>query len=75
MRLNELDENIWVTILGFSGGEKMHERMTQHGLYPGDKTRIIRTAPLKGPFLVEVSGRELIIGRSLAKNILVELSV
>ncbi len=46
--------------------------MTQHGIYPGDKVRITRAAPLDGPFLVEVSGREIIIGRSLAHKILVE---
>jgi Fe2+ transport system protein FeoA len=74
MILNELAENTWARIIGFKGNEKIQERMTQHGIYPGDRTRVLRTAPLRGPILVEVSGREVIIGQSMAKNILVELS-
>ena len=70
--LDQLPPSQWAAIALFKGGEKMHQRMTQHGIYPGDKVRIIRTAPLKGPYLVEVSGREIILGRTLAAHILVE---
>ena len=73
MRLDELTEEKNATIVEFKGGQKMQDRMTQHGIYPGDIVRIVRTAPLDGPYLVDVSGRELIIGRTLAKKILVEL--
>lgn len=70
--LDQLNLNQWAVITQFKGGDKVHQRMTQHGIYPGDKVRITRAAPLDGPFLVEVSGREIIIGRSLAHKILVE---
>ena len=72
MRLIDASVGIWVKITGFEGGEKFQDRLLQHGLYPGDVARILRAAPLKGPLLVEVSGRELALGRTVAQKIFVE---
>ncbi|MEI7848100.1 MAG: FeoA family protein [Chloroflexota bacterium] len=72
MRLIEVDEGIWVKVIGFDGEAKFQDRLLHHGLYPGDLARILRVAPMNGPFLVEVSGRELAIGRDVARKILVE---
>jgi Fe2+ transport system protein FeoA len=33
----------------------------------------LRAAPMKGPLLVEVSGREIALGRGVAAKILVDL--
>ncbi len=72
MHLIDIEAGIWVKVTGFEGGAKFQDRLLQHGLYPGDLARILRTAPLKGPLLVEVSGRELALGRAVAQKILVE---
>ena len=72
MRLLEIEVGKWVKVVGFDGAEKFQERLLHHGLYPGDLARILRAAPLKGPLLVEVSGRELALGRAVAQKILVE---
>jgi len=74
MRLIDIQAGLWVKVIGFEGGAKFQERLLQHGLYPGDLARILRAAPLKGPLLVEVSGRELALGRAVAHKILVEIA-
>ena len=38
----------------------------------GDCIRLLRAAPLGGPLLVEVNGREIALGRGVAEKILVE---
>ena len=74
MQLIDVEPGIRVKVVGFEGGEKFQDRLFQHGLYPGDRARILRTAPMKGPLLVEVSGREIALGRAVAKKILVEMA-
>jgi Fe2+ transport system protein FeoA len=73
MRLTDIEIGTWVIVLGFEGGFKFQDRLLQHGIYPGDKARILRAAPLEGPLLVEVSGREMALGRAVAQQIMVEL--
>lgn len=74
MRLVNALPGVWMIVTGFEGGERFSDRLTQHGLYPGDRARILRMAPLRGPLLVEVAGREIAIGRAIAQKILVELA-
>lgn len=73
MRLTDIEIGTWVIVIGFEGGFKFQDRLLQHGIYPGDKARILRAAPLDGPLLVEVSGREMALGRAVAQQIMVEL--
>lgn len=74
MRLLDAKSGVWMIVTGFEGGDRFWDRLTQHGLYPGDRARILRMAPLRGPLLVEVGGREIAIGRVVAQKILVELA-
>ena len=73
MCLLDIEIGIWVKVIGFEGGDKFQDRLLQHGLYPGDLARVLRAAPLKGPLLVEVGGREIALGRGVARKILVEV--
>ncbi|MEI6289617.1 MAG: FeoA family protein [Chloroflexota bacterium] len=73
MKLIEMAAGTWVKVTGFDGGPGFEDRLLQHGIYPGDNARVLRSAPLKGPLLVEVSGREIALGRSIASKILVEI--
>jgi len=73
MRLTDIEPGIWVKVVGFDGTARFQDRLLQQGLYPGDLARILRAAPLKGPFLVDVSGRVLAIGRGVAQKIFVEI--
>jgi ferrous iron transport protein A len=70
MRLIELSLNVPARILSF---DKVRAKLNQYGLYPGDEVRVVRVAPLNGPLLVEVNGREIALGRPIAEKIFVEL--
>jgi ferrous iron transport protein A len=55
-----------------SASERLLHKLRQYGLHVGDEIRVLRTAPLGGPLLVEVNGRELALGRAVAEKIFVE---
>jgi len=72
MHLIDVELGVWVKVIGFEGNRRFQNRLLQHGFYPGDRMRILRVAPLNGPLLVEVSGREIALGLGVAKRIIVE---
>lgn len=72
MVLLDVKKGAWARVLRLDGGENVRDKLTQHGLYPGDCVRVLRTAPLGGPLLVDVNGREIALGRGIAQKILVE---
>jgi len=72
MRLINVEQGVWVRVIGFEGGQLFAARLLKHGLYPGDRARILRAAPLNGPLLVEVGGREIALGLDVAGKISVE---
>ena len=50
----------------------LRAKLIQYGLHLGDCIHLLRAAPLGGPLLVEVNGREIALGRGVAEQILVE---
>ena len=70
MRLLDLPINVHARISNF---DEVRSKLKQYGLYPGDDVRVVRVAPLDGPLLVEINGREFAIGRTVAEKIFVEL--
>ena len=56
-----------------SSFEDVRAKLNQYGLYVGDCVRVLRVAPLGGPLLIEVNGREIALGRAVAEKILVEM--
>lgn len=72
MNFLQVKNGTWVRIIGFQGGWGMQRNFMQMGFLPGNTARIIRTAPFHGPLLIEVDGREIVIGRKVARHILVE---
>jgi len=72
MNLLQIKNGRWVKVVGFRGGHGMERRLSQLGFIPGNKIRIIRSAPFHGPLLVQVEGREVVLGRGVAEHILVE---
>ena len=55
-----------------SASGQLLRKLRLYGLHVGDELRVIRTAPLGGPMLVAVNGRELALGRAVAGKIFVE---
>ena len=61
-----------VRILGFSSGHELESKLRQLGILPGDIARVVRQAPLGGPILIEISGREIALGQAIAAKVEVE---
>ena len=72
MVLLNVKKGDWVRILRLEGGAGLEDKLTQHGIYPGDCVRVLREAPMGGPLLVDVHGREIALGRGVAKKIFVD---
>lgn len=72
MHILDISNGEWIKVSGFECGRGMEARLTQLGFLPGNKIRVIRSAPFKGPLLIEVEGREIVLGRGVARHILVE---
>lgn len=50
----------------------LRSKLRQYGLHIGDAVRVLRRAPIGGPLLIEINGREIALGRAVAEKILVE---
>ena len=72
MNLLNVNNGRWVRVVNFRGGWGMQRRLAQLGFIPGNKIRIIRKAPFHGPLILEVEGREIVLGRRIASHIIVE---
>ena len=72
MNLLNVKNGKWVRFRTFRGGRGMQRRLSQLGFLPGNKIRIIRSAPFHGPLLISVEGREIVLGRGVAAHIIVE---
>ena len=49
------------------------KKLKTYGLHIGDNLQLMRIAPMGGPLLVSVNGREIALGRAVAKKIFVEV--
>ncbi len=72
MTLLEAPHIQWLRVSGLDDSA-LRARLAQHGLFTGDRVRVLRVAPLDGPLLVEVNGRELALGRDIASKVSVEV--
>jgi len=72
MTLLNVENGKWVEVKNFRGGPGMQRRLAQLGFLPGNKVRVIRSAPFHGPLLLEVEGREIVLGRGVCAHIIVE---
>ena len=72
MTLLNAPQGKWMRVAALEGGAALRARLTQYGLFEGDHVRVLRAAPMRGPLLVEVNGREIALGRRVAEKILVE---
>jgi ferrous iron transport protein A len=53
--------------------DALRTKLKTYGLHVGDCLRVLRVAPMGGPLLVEVNGREIALGRTVAEKIYVEV--
>ena len=67
INLLQVNNGNWVRVIKVAGGMGMERRLAQLGFLPGNKVRIIRSAPFHGPLLLDVEGREIVLGRGRGK--------
>ncbi|REG10310.1 FeoA family protein [Pelolinea submarina] len=72
INLLQVNNGNWVKVIKVAGGIEMERRLAQLGFLPGNKVRIIRSAPFHGPLLLDVEGREIVLGRGVANKVMVE---
>lgn len=51
---------------------RLRSKLRQHGLHIGDCIQVLRLAPMGGPLLIAIHGREIALGRTVAEKIFVE---
>ena len=71
-RLLEVAVGKSVRVASFEGGLGVSSTLRQLGMLPGERVRVLRRAPLRGPLMVEVKGRSIAIGRGIAAKIFVD---
>jgi ferrous iron transport protein A len=72
INLLQVNNGNWVRVIRVAGGIEMERRLAQLGFLPGNKVRVIRSAPFHGPLLLDVEGREIVLGRGVANKVMVE---
>lgn len=71
--LSEIPDSTNVLILKIAASRPAVRKLQQLSLFAGIQVKVIRQAPIGGPVLVEVAGREIAIGRKLATKIEVQV--
>lgn len=72
MVLIEAQSGATVRIVGFLTQPGLAAKLRQLGMVPGACARIVRRAPFDGPFLIEIRGREIALGKSIAEKVEIE---
>ncbi len=70
--LTEAENGTKVRIIGLKMGAGLEAKLRQLGILPGDQAHVLRHAPLGGPVLIEINGREIALGENIAEKVLVE---
>ncbi len=71
--LDRAPHSEWVKVVEVPRGRGASRNLSQLGLFVNETVRVLNTAPLGGPVLVDVGGSTVAIGRSLASRITVRV--
>jgi len=69
--LQDMKNGETATVVALSSQKQATQKLHQLGIRVGVDVQVLRRAPLNGPLLVKVSGREIAIGYGLCAKILV----
>jgi len=70
-QLADLKEGETATILALHGGCDFQRRLRSVGIKEGKAMRVVAIHPLSGPLVVEVDGKQITLGRGMARRITV----
>jgi len=74
MTLDQLRPGDEARVLDIRGGHGLQRRLNYLGIHPGDTVRLSGRGAFRGPFLVDVHGTQIALGRGVARHVLVEPS-
>jgi ferrous iron transport protein A len=60
-----------VRVVAIEAGHRLQGRLANMGLVPGMEIRVLSNS-MRGPFLIEVKGSRIMLGRGMAQKIIVE---
>ncbi|HUV03181.1 MAG TPA: FeoA family protein [Desulfobacteria bacterium] len=63
-------ERARIVALGHGKGQQHHFRTM--GLMEGKIVKLIATQPARGPFVIDIEGTQIAVGRGMARHILIE---
>jgi len=69
--LDRAPQREWVEVIEVPHGRRASRHLGQLGICVNERLRVLNTAPLGGPVLVDAGGTTVAIGRSLARRIMV----
>jgi len=70
MSLTQAPTGVRMRLVGVQGGGRLQARLAAMGLVPGVEL-LVHSSRGHGPFIVEVKGSRMILGRGMAEKILV----
>lgn len=71
--LDRLPPKTKATIHQIKGGHGLIQRLQVMGIRKNQQITIASKQPFRGPITIKVNGREITIGRGMAKKIMVEV--
>ncbi len=76
MKLSEAKKGARVRLIDSDTGRAVTERLSRLGVHVGDSLKVLNSAPMRGPILVEVqsaSSFRVTVGRGMAEKLSVVL--
>jgi len=70
MTLNMIESGKLVKMISVEAGINLKSRLASMGLIPGVEIEVVRNSS-SGPFIVVVKGTRLVLGRGIARKIMV----
>jgi len=71
--LTSIKEGLEATVISLAGGSPFQRRLRTMGIREGKILKVVAIHPFAGPVVVEVEGREVTLGRGIAKRIMVQV--
>jgi len=72
MTLDQLSLGERARVIAVHGGRRLQINLAQMGIHSGDTVVVAGSGAFRGPFLIEIHGIQLALGRGVARRILVE---
>ena len=73
IQLDKIRPKNTVNIREIQGGHVFKEKLQVMGIRVGQNISVVSKQPFRGPLTIKINGRELTLGRGMAKKIMVEV--